>query len=475
LEALAGKRPAGDAQAVVDALAARLEDLLSGGSATADVLLEAELDADRMLGEARVAYALSPPIGFGLTTDLRRDWDYLKARLDHLEDEVFAKAARKMAMLVNAARKDAAAGPDRRQRLVQFVERTTTDAKRRTADGADEARAAAELVEHMVHDMARQSLETVDDVAGEALAAVQDRGNSLASDAAYVKRRLDLEQRLTRVSEQESDLLRQLAERLRRAASMNGTGSGRPPEADLTALLEEEVLELRDRAERDFELAQLGMATQVISHELDATIVEVRAGLKRLGAWADVNPQLGELESDLRTAFDHLDGYLSLFAPLQRRLRRRREQITGANIEKFLMRLFERRLEQLSIELRVTQAFREWQTVAFRSELYPVFINLIDNATYWVRQESPPYWIELDADSRGLLVEDSGPGVPERDREVIWEYGFSRKPGGRGAGLHISREVLSREGWRIEVVSTQEGSAFLVTPPEGDEEGHDEV
>ena len=272
-------------------------------------------------------------------------------------------------------------------------------------------------------------------------------------------------------AEHESEALLALAERLRRAATFNGNGHGRLSEAELTALLEEEVLELRERADRDFELAQLGMATQVITHELDTAVTEVRNGLRRLGAWADVNDGLRDVYSDIRTAFDHLDGYLSLFTPLQRRLRRRRERVTGTGIRTFLDRLFGRRLEGLSIELRTTEAFQEWHATAFRSGLYPAFINLVDNATYWVRQSSPPYWIKLDADGDALIVSDSGPGVPERDREVIWDYGFSRKPGGRGAGLHITREVLTREGWSIEAVSSPDGNgaAFEIRPPTGDE------
>ena len=43
---------------------------------------------------------------------------------------------------------------------------------------------------------------------------------------------------------------------------------------------------------------------------------------------------------------------------------------------------------------------------------------------------------------------------------------FSRKPGGRGMGLHISRETLSRVGLRLTLdhVSGSEGAAFRISP-----------
>ena len=38
-----------------------------------------------------------------------------------------------------------------------------------------------------------------------------------------------------------------------------------------------------------------------------------------------------------------------------------------------------------------------------------------------------------------------------RDKEAIFEQGFSRKPGGRGLGLYISRKVLQKEGMKLEL------------------------
>jgi hypothetical protein len=54
--------------------------------------------------------------------------------------------------------------------------------------------------------------------------------------------------------------------------------------------------------------------------------------------------------------------------------------------------------------------------------------------------------------------------IGERDRESIFEQGFTRKPGGRGLGLFISRKVLRREGMDIAVGIPVPpfGAAFLI-------------
>ena len=221
--------------------------------------------------------------------------------------------------------------------------------------------------------------------------------------------------------------------------------------------MEEELLAYRERAEADLELIQLGMAIDIINHEFNQTVDSIRRNIRRLKAWADANPDLGRLYRDLRTAFEHLDGYLTLFAPLQRRLYRKAIPITGREIADYLRDLFGERLRQENVQLEATPAFLKEQVVSFPSIFYPVFINLVDNALFWLRNTPEPRRIRLDADSDAFLISDTGPGVADRDSDVIFEPGFTRKPGGRGLGLYISRNVLSREGYRLEVLSADAG------------------
>ena len=59
---------------------------------------------------------------------------------------------------------------------------------------------------------------------------------------------------------------------------------------------------------------------------------------------------------------------------------------------------------------------------------------------------------------------DTGPGVSLRDREAIFEFGFSRKPGGRGMGLHIGREGLRRVGYDLRLIEADDGATFGIVP-----------
>ena len=57
--------------------------------------------------------------------------------------------------------------------------------------------------------------------------------------------------------------------------------------------------------------------------------------------------------------------------------------------------------------------------------------------------------IELGAEDKSFFVSNNGPAILESRREAIFESGISFKPGGRGLGLAISREVLNKIGYSL--------------------------
>lgn len=229
--------------------------------------------------------------------------------------------------------------------------------------------------------------------------------------------------------------------------------------------LKELVLDLQEQIDSNLELLQLGQAVQIVSHEFEASIRSVRSGLQNLAPWARSTPRLQPIVRDLKASFAHLDGYLRLFTPLQRRLYRDSVIISGREVESFVTGVFEERLSRHQISLRVSSSFREWEFRGYPSTFYPVFVNLIDNAIYWIASNSDgARRITLDADDQSLLVTDTGPGVRPRDSEAIFERGFGRRRGGRGLGLSLARELLERDGWQLHLVPSTIGASFRLVP-----------
>jgi signal transduction histidine kinase len=240
---------------------------------------------------------------------------------------------------------------------------------------------------------------------------------------------------------------------------------------DQVEQLEARVEALTDRAAQDFELVQIGMAVNIVTHEFENSIKSVRDNLRRLRTWAQQNAGLRPLYTDLRVSFDHLDGYLKLFTPLHRRLYREPVEIRGSDVQRYLHDVFDKRLEEQRIELGVSNAFEQMRVRMYPSTLYPVLVNLVDNAVYWLASYSGNRTISLDKVPGAITVTDSGPGVSLGDEEAVFEQGFSRKPSGSGYGLYVARQVLRRDGADVSLdsPSADRGARFKIYLPDESE------
>ena len=420
------------------------------------VELERRVQADIRELEAR--YRVSRPrIGLGKAT--LREWGVYNTEFSTLQQYVFRPARELVEELIGEEARKAALSLDRRVRTEAALQGLGREARMITRDSSRAVRKEADKVASEAQDVAGRSLKTVESEMREVLSEFQRMDLAGMPDNTFVETRNALETRVLKITERQSALLSSILEQLQ-AIDVTGETST----ADQLMAIEQRNLLLEEEAEADAQLAQLGMAIEIINHEFSGTIRSIRNGLRKLKAWADVNEGLRELYDGIRTSFDHLDGYLTLFTPLQRRLYRRAVEIRGSEIRDFLNELFRARLARHSVTLTATRAFAKSRIVSFPSSFYPVFVNLVDNAIFWLSQQNPQRQrsIELDERNGTLLVADTGPGVAIRDREAIFEIGFSRRPAGRGMGLHIARETLRRVGFDLRLIEADPGATFGV-------------
>jgi len=104
-----------------------------------------------------------------------------------------------------------------------------------------------------------------------------------------------------------------------------------------------------------------------------------------------------------------------------------------------------------------------------RDQLKRVLVNLVDNALAAVKHQGEVMVsTELDQDGRRVIIAiaDSGAGIPDRDKERVFEPYFSTKRGGTGLGLAIARAVITEHQGRIWVEDHHpRGSRFLIALP----------
>ena len=432
-------------------------------------ILQAELAAQRELAALRSELRIPQPRGFALSRALRGNLAAYWEEHAALDEEVFKPAI----ALADEVVAKATHGLDvsRRRRFDAAAEeawrtaRQTVAARGRSSE--EQLRATSELVSGAV----RQTIVDLESRLNEIAQRVQRTDLAAVTDAEVVELRFEFDSEIDSVASAKEEQLEAIAEQLR-AITVAPDDSGQiVTQLDIVGAVEEELLALQERAEADLDLTQLGMAVGIIDHEFQATIRSVRSNLRRFRAWADVNEELSDVYNGIRVSFEHLDSYLTLFTPLQRRLYRSEIEIKGSDVSKFLLDLFGERLERHDMEAKATQAFQRHRFTGYPSTFYPVFVNLVDNAIFWLRDQSPPRTIAFDVEDTTMIVADNGPGVHLRDREPIFELGFTRKPGGRGLGLYISRDVLARVGYDLIVGQPADGvgAVFMIRPRNADQ------
>lgn len=116
------------------------------------------------------------------------------------------------------------------------------------------------------------------------------------------------------------------------------------------------------------------------------------------------------------------------------------------------------------VTIETSAAPATWSLDAAR--IRQVVVNLVDNAV----AAGPPVTVTLRSAKGVLILEvaDRGPGVPEDDRDKIFEPFFTGKTQGTGLGLAVVRRVVELHHGTIAVYANPGGGAlFRAELPEG--------
>jgi PAS domain S-box-containing protein len=213
-----------------------------------------------------------------------------------------------------------------------------------------------------------------------------------------------------------------------------------------------------DRAERESQLRARERALESQNERLEefAEVVshDVRNPLNVAGGHLDLARETGDECHFERVAQAH-DRIESLVDDL---LELAREgQTVGRTEPVALAAVAERAWENVSTECGATLRVGEVGAVeADESRLLALLENLFRNS---VEHGDPDVTVGISTREGGFAVSDDGPGVPESERDSVFENGYTTDDDGIGLGLAIVKGIADAHGWSVAVGRSEAGGA----------------
>lgn len=232
------------------------------------------------------------------------------------------------------------------------------------------------------------------------------------------------------------------------------------------------IAQYKERLTITEDLAGLGMAVEKSSHDIFLLITKLLHNssdiIKRFEKNKLSGPDLKKFLFDLQQSLEFLYQELQILQPLFRESRKLIRDISVREVFERVARYYKREL-QFEINLKIEG--NDFIVKTNLGLLLQVFINLIDNAIYWLKQKEQSgkrIIVSLDPIARTVMLSDNGPGIEDDLSEIVFLEFFSRKAdSGRGLGLYIAKELLERIDAGISLITIDSskilpGANFLI-------------
>ncbi len=211
---------------------------------------------------------------------------------------------------------------------------------------------------------------------------------------------------------------------------------------------QQETLELK--LEATDQLAQLGISAEIIDHELNVLYARMAHSVRVLGEYAKSHSEVVDTYSQIKVAFEHMEANYKMLQPLYHTIRRQRTVFSGKYLLENVRSFYRSRLEDLNVSISASESFMGYEFFTIESVVFSVFINVVNNALYWlVPVRERKIYFDYDSKTKELLLMNSGEKIEDRLLEEIFTLFFTRKSNGRGIGLYLARRSLRSIGMDI--------------------------
>jgi len=222
---------------------------------------------------------------------------------------------------------------------------------------------------------------------------------------------------------------------------------------------EKQIEILNERLIYYAQTASLGSVAVVILHEILTGMTVIQRFLKKvMKQYSPLEAKTEEYLKDAEISHTRLVEVANSFAPLYRKDLNKQMNSCAIYVEaQNSIRLVSGKKDARNIEFQ-NNIQQNIVASLHPGELQTIFINLLDNAIYWIKKSGKEYRkivisaSEVKGDYIKIKVSDTGTGIIESEVEKIFQPGVTGKPLGIGMGLVIVTELLNNHGCKIATI-----------------------
>lgn len=241
----------------------------------------------------------------------------------------------------------------------------------------------------------------------------------------------------------------------------------------LIGALKAQNLVLKEEVDLYEDLANFGMASEILNHEFNQFYTKANDAITQLGTYLFDNNSKYWLRQ-IQIAFDAIYSRHSMLSPMYKIKSERINNHSLSEIVNGTLKLFEHTFKTENITVKVDIP-NDVQVEVLPSHLYPALSNIISNSIYWLTgKNGKKVYLHYELSEHALYIEDNGKGILANNKSDIFDPFYSLKPNGRGLGLTITKRVLQKDGHNISVVETSnvkllDGACFKINFKRKDE------
>lgn len=231
---------------------------------------------------------------------------------------------------------------------------------------------------------------------------------------------------------------------------------------------------LNDRIAKTENLAAVGLSVETASHDMMLVMQKVRKEID--GLMMNISLHIVNGVTEVFDALEHIQENLTFVANslndiqiLFPSAKSRKQKVSVVDSVNRIAALYRRSYDERNIKMDIQNCNSKFFVTSTDAVMFQVFINLFDNALYWVNFKDViirQVKIVFDEENKKVIFADSGRGVFENAKPYIFEAFYSGKgEDGRGLGLYIARQLLDRFGFSINLLEENkilDGANFVI-------------